>query len=172
MRIIGCDLHAAQQTIAMLDRETGEVVERTLKHEGTTVRDFYAGLPPPVVVGIEATGSMRWFLRLMEELDVTCVVGDPAKVRKTETRRQKHDRRDAALLLQLLTEERFPAIWMPPAELCELRELVRHRDQWVRMRTRVKNALQPGARGASRLPPARDPRRGGCAPRPGRRCRS
>ena len=29
MRIIGCDLHAAQQTIAMLDRETGEIVERT-----------------------------------------------------------------------------------------------------------------------------------------------
>jgi hypothetical protein len=25
MKIIGCDLHAAQQTIAMLDRETGVV---------------------------------------------------------------------------------------------------------------------------------------------------
>jgi hypothetical protein len=37
MRIIGCDLHAAQQTIAMLDRESGEIVERTLTHEGTTV---------------------------------------------------------------------------------------------------------------------------------------
>ena len=39
MRIIGCDLHAAQQTIAMLDRETGEIVERTLKHDGMTVRE-------------------------------------------------------------------------------------------------------------------------------------
>ena len=29
MKIIGCDLHAAQQTIAMLDRETGEVLEQT-----------------------------------------------------------------------------------------------------------------------------------------------
>jgi hypothetical protein len=27
MKIIGCDLHAAQQTVAMLDCETGEVVE-------------------------------------------------------------------------------------------------------------------------------------------------
>jgi transposase len=80
-------------------------------------------LPPPVVVGIEATRSMRWFLRLMEELDVTCVVGDPAKVRKTETRRQKHDRRDAALLLQLLTEDRFPAIWMGIADECRLAAL-------------------------------------------------
>jgi hypothetical protein len=53
-RMIGCDLHAAQQTIAMLDRETGEIVERTLKHDGTAVREFYAGLTPPVVVGIEA----------------------------------------------------------------------------------------------------------------------
>ena len=119
MRIIGCDLHAAQQTIAMLDRETGEVVERTLSHESTTVRDFYASLPPPIVVGIEATGSMRWFLQLMEELGVTCHVGDPAKIRKVETRRQKHDRRDAALILELLTEHRFPSIWMPSAELCD-----------------------------------------------------
>jgi hypothetical protein len=31
MKIIGCDLHAAQQTIAMLDGDTGEVVEKTLR---------------------------------------------------------------------------------------------------------------------------------------------
>jgi transposase len=142
MRIIGCDLHAAQQTIAMLDRETGEIVERTLKHEGTAVRDFYAGLPPPMVVGIEATGSMGWFLQMMADLGITCRVGDPAKIRKVETRRQKHDRRDATLLLTLLAEERFPEIWMPSAELRDLRALLRHRDQWVRLRTRVKNALQ------------------------------
>ena len=48
MKIIGCDLHAAQQTIAMLDRETGEIVEKTLKHEAGTVREFYAALAAPV----------------------------------------------------------------------------------------------------------------------------
>ena len=52
MRIIGCDLHAAQQTIAMLDRDTGERIERTLKHEGSVVRDFYGSRAPRVVVGI------------------------------------------------------------------------------------------------------------------------
>ena len=36
MRIIGCDLHAAQQTIAMLDRENGEITERTII--GRTIR--------------------------------------------------------------------------------------------------------------------------------------
>jgi hypothetical protein len=41
MRIIGCDLHARQQTLAMLDTETGEVVRTTLTHEGDKVREFY-----------------------------------------------------------------------------------------------------------------------------------
>jgi adenosylmethionine-8-amino-7-oxononanoate aminotransferase len=42
MRIIGCDLHARQQTLAMLDTTTGEVVNATLKHEGSIVREFQA----------------------------------------------------------------------------------------------------------------------------------
>src|SRR5262249_47040177 len=142
MKIIGCDLHAAQQSIAMLDADTGHVVETTLKHEADTVRQFYAALPRPVVVGIEATGSMGWFLRLLEELGIAYRVGDPAKIRKAETRRQKHDRRDAGLLLQLLREDRFPSIWVPSAELRDVRALLLHRQQWVRMRTRVMNALQ------------------------------
>jgi transposase len=141
MKIIGCDLHASQQTIAMLDRETGEVVEQTLPHDGDTVRDFYAALPPPVVVGLEATGSMGWFLQLLDELGITYYVGHPATIRKAETRKQKHDRRDAALLLRLMTENRFPAIWIPSTDLRDLRALLLHRHQWVRLRTRVQNAL-------------------------------
>ena len=84
---------------------------------------------------------MGWFLRLMEELAIECRVGHPTAIRKAETRRQKHDRRDAALLLQLLAEDRFPAIWMPSTEYRDLRAFLLHRHQWVRMRTRVQNAL-------------------------------
>jgi transposase len=52
------------------------------------------------------------------------------------------DRRDADLILKLLVENRFPSIWLPSNELRDLRSLLRHRHQWVRMRTRVQNALQ------------------------------
>jgi hypothetical protein len=61
MKIQGCDLHAKQQTIAMVATNTGEFRERTLAREGNAVREFYAALDGPVVVGIEATGSMQWF---------------------------------------------------------------------------------------------------------------
>jgi transposase len=93
-------------------------------------------------VGIEATGSMQWFLELMEELGIDCQVGHPAKIRAAEPRKQKHDRRDATLVLQLLVENRFPSIWMPSREQRDVRSLILYRHQWVRIRTRVQNALQ------------------------------
>src|SRR5262249_4430426 len=102
MKIVGCDLHARQQSIAMLDTETGEFTERIIRHEGNAVQEFYAALESPVVVGIEATGSMQWFLQLLEELGMQYRVGHPAKIRAAETRKQKHDRRDARLILDLL----------------------------------------------------------------------
>jgi transposase len=142
MRIIGCDLHARQQTLAMLDTTTGEMVNLTLMHEGNGVREFYSQLPRPVLVGIEATGSMQWFLNRMDELGIACQVGHPATIRAAEPRKQKHDRRDADLLLKLLAEQRFPAIWLPSKELLDLRALLLHRHQWVRIRTRIQNALQ------------------------------
>src|SRR5258705_13151489 len=142
MRIIGCDLDARQQAVAILDTPTGEVEEVTRKQKGTNVGGFYSLLPRPVRVGIEATGSMQWFVNLMEELGIECLVGHPAEIRAAEPRKQKHDRRDADLILKLLVENRFPAIWLPSKELQDLRALLRHRHQWVRMRTRIQNALQ------------------------------
>lgn len=124
MKIVGCDLHARQQSITMLDTETGEFTEKTLVHEGHAVGEFYTALEGRVVVGIEYR------------------VGHPAKIRAQETRKQKHDRRDAELLLRLLHEDRFPGIWMPSGEQRELRTLLRDRDQWVRMRSRVQHSVQ------------------------------
>jgi len=37
MRFIGCDLHARQQTLAMLETTTGETTNLTLLHEGNQV---------------------------------------------------------------------------------------------------------------------------------------
>ena len=124
MKIIGCDLHARQQTLAMLDTATGEIVKTIHQHEGNNVREFFSSVPRPARVGIEATGSMQWFLNLMEELGIECLVGHPATIRAAEPRKQKHDRRDADLILRLLAENRFPAIWLPTKELLDLRAFV------------------------------------------------
>jgi len=61
MRIIGCDLHARQQTLAMLDTTTGEVVKTTLRHEANKVREFYSNLAKPVRVGSKQRGPCSGF---------------------------------------------------------------------------------------------------------------
>jgi transposase len=142
MHIIGCDLHTRQQTLAILDIATGALEQRVLEHNGNNVEQFYSTLEGPVCVGIEATGPMQWFLELMEKLHIECRVGHPAKIRAHEPRKQKNDRRDAKLLLDLLVEDRFPEIWMPSSEQRDIRALLRYRHQWVRVRSRLQHALQ------------------------------
>ena len=38
MKMVGCDVHTRYQQIAMLERETGELVERRLEHESGEAR--------------------------------------------------------------------------------------------------------------------------------------
>jgi transposase len=113
MIIIGCDFHTRFQQIALLDTETGEVEERRLEHENGEARAFYAGLREPALVGIESMGYTQWFEELLAECGHELVVGDAAKIRKMEVRKQKHDRRDAEHLLNLLVKGDFPRLWLP-----------------------------------------------------------
>jgi len=141
MAIIGCDLHSRYQQIAMLEFSDGEMVTCRLEHENGETQKFYARLPKPSLIGIEATGYTQWFERLLAKLGHELWVGDPAEIRARALRRQKTDTRDAEHLLDLLLTKRFPRLWVPTPEERDLRQLLRHRDQLVRMRTSVKNQL-------------------------------
>jgi transposase len=141
MFIIGCDLHTRYQQIGMLDTDTGEVVTRRLEHENGEARAFYASLAKPALVGIEATGCTQWFERMLAELGHELWVGDPAEIRARAVRRQKTDTRDAEHMLDLLASNRFPRIWIPSLQERDARQLLKHRDKLVRMRTSVKNQL-------------------------------
>ena len=65
---------------------------------------------------MEATGHGRWFERLLAELSFELWIGDPAQIKAKRVRKQKTDCLDAAMLLQLLLEDRFPRVWVPSAE--------------------------------------------------------
>ena len=140
MKIIGCDFHPSFQQIAMVDRETGELTQRRLAVNEAV--EFYGQLSGPVLVGMEACGNTLWFERLLAGLGHQLWLGDAGKIRSLEVRKQKTDRRDAELLLQLLLENRFPRIWVPSPEQRDLRQLLLHRHKLVGMVRQVKNQLQ------------------------------
>jgi transposase len=142
MLIIGCDFHTRYQQIAMAEDSTGELlVERRLDHQSGEAKAFYRSLQGPVRVGIEATGPIHWFVRLLAELGHELWIGDSAKIRASEVRKQKTDERDALLILDLLLSKRFPKIWVPTPAERDLRQLLWHRHKLVGLRTMLGNQL-------------------------------
>ena len=153
MLIIGCDFHPRFQQIAYVDQESGEYGERRLNHP-EEASQFYRSLAGrPVRIGLEATGSYRWFRYLLAGLGQEMLLGDPSAIHATIPRRQQTDKRDARHILKLLVEDRFPAIWQPPVEQEQIRQLLLHRCSLVRLRTRVKNQLDAVAKNEGLLGP-------------------
>src|SRR5438270_9965184 len=96
MKIIGCDYHPSFQQIAMLDTETGEVTERRLYHGNGEAQRFYESLSGPVLVGVESSGNMLWFERLLTRLKQELWIGDAAAIHWQNPRKQQlTDKRDA-----------------------------------------------------------------------------
>jgi transposase len=124
-----------------MNQETGEILTRRLEHENGEAKRFYGRLPGGARIGIEATLPALWFERLLRECGHELWVGDAAKIRASETRKQKYDGRDAEHILDLLLANRFPRIWTPSGGDRDLRQLLVHRMKLVRTRTAVKNQL-------------------------------
>ena len=142
MMIIGCDFHPSWEQVCWIDTETGETAERKLVHSAGEAQEFYRTLAAPALIGLEATGNCHWLQDLLRELGHEVWIGDAAAIRASYVRRQKTDKRDAAHILKLLVEGRFPRLWVPDREQRDLRQLLIHRHKLVEIRARVKNGLQ------------------------------
>ena len=152
----GVDFHARQQTVCYCDTTDGVIQLTELDHRADDLRGFYSRFVGEVVVGVEASGYSAWFVELLEGLGHQVLIGDATEVRRLARRRQKNDRRDASLILDLLLKGEFPQVHRPSFEGREVLRLLRYRHKLVQMRTRAKNSLQAlafsaGSSGRSRL---------------------
>lgn len=139
----GVDFHARQQTISCLTTEDGVISTHELKHQDKAeLKEFYSQFRGPVLVGLEASGYSPWFEQMLEELGHEVWLGDAVEIRRRARRRQKNDRRDAELILDLLIHDEFPRIHRPAARSRELLRMLRYRHKLVQMRTIIKNSLQ------------------------------
>ena len=142
MVLIGCDYHPSWQQVCWFDQATGETGDEKLVHASGDAEKFYKQIPAPALIGMESTGNCQWFVEMVRAAGHEVWIGDAAKIRASDVRQQKHDKRDAALLLQLLMEGRFPRIWTPSSQQRDLRQLLIHRHKLVRLRAQAKNGLQ------------------------------
>jgi transposase len=69
-------------------------------------------------------------------------MGDAYVIRKCALRRQKNDRRDAELLLDLLLHGDFPAVHIAPIASQSVLRLLRYRQRLVEIQTKLRNGVQ------------------------------
>jgi transposase len=113
-----------------------------LVHATGEARKFYEALKGAVRVGLESTGNSHWFTDMLCDLGHEVWVGDAARIRAAQVRKQKTDRRDAAHILALMLKNDFPRIWTPSRRERDQRQLLIHRHKLVRMRAQIKTELQ------------------------------
>jgi transposase len=138
---IGVDIHARQQTLSYLDTNDGTTGIVELSHERDDIKGFFSQFQGEVIVGIEASGYTNWFEELIEQLGHKLLVGDAAEIRRLARRRQKNDRRDANLILELLVHGEFPTLFRYSQESREVLRQLRYRHKLVKLRTMVANTL-------------------------------
>ena len=73
-------------------------------------------------MGFESSGYAAWFEELLEELGCEIWIGHATAIRSFARRRQKNDRRDADLILDLLVQGRLsadsPLLGGQPGQCC------------------------------------------------------
>lgn len=62
----------------MVDPETGTMTKKSCY---MPAERFYESLPGPVLVGVETSGNMLWFERLLQRLGHQMLIGDAAQIR-------------------------------------------------------------------------------------------
>src|SRR5882672_1915783 len=130
---IGVDFHARQQTISYLTTEEGEIRRLQLEHgQPLEVRKFYQQFAgQQVVVGFESSGYAAWFEELLEEFGYETWIGHAGRIRQQAKRRQKNDRRDADLILELMVAGDFPRLHRYSRESREVLQQLRYRQRLV-----------------------------------------
>jgi transposase len=139
---VGLDYHQDFVQVCVLDESGKVVMNRQMNNDWRKI----AALVPAgaaVQVALEACcGAADLADELAERANWSVGLAHPGFVARMKQNPDKTDYSDARLLADLLRVGYLPKVWLAPAELRELRRLVRFRQQKVNERRNVKLRLR------------------------------
>ena len=139
-RYIALDIHKKYCVIAGVDRE-GRVVLQPVRVEHADLEGWLKNLRSPDHMVLESTTNAWHVYDLLEPLVERVVVANPIKVKQIAQARVKTDIRDTLILARLLAANLVPDVWVPPAHVRELRQLLSQRRQLVGTHTQIVNRM-------------------------------
>lgn len=140
--VIGMDVGKKYSWLRAISTETGEILgDERLPNRKEEFLSFLDGLPHPIRLVMEATGNWQYPYECMEGLVEEIQLAHPLKAKAIASARIKTDRIDAGILAHLGMADLVPQAYIPPREVRDLREILRHRAFTVYLQTAVKNRI-------------------------------
>jgi transposase len=138
---VGCDAHKHYSLFSVLD-DHGHLIQRTrVNHEPGAIRAFLSQFPPGTPVALETVGNWYWIVDEIEDAGCLPLLAHAARAKSMMGHVHKSDKLDAAGLATLLHLGTLPAVWIPPGDLRDERELPRTRMAFSKVRTMLKNRI-------------------------------
>src|SRR6266702_375733 len=138
---VGIDVHRKRSQVAVIN-EGGEVLaNRNVPNGAKPILSVIGGLPAGTPAAYEAAFGWGWLLELLEGYGFAPHMVHPLQCKAIASARLKNDKVDAAILAQLLRADLLPEAWIAPPAVRQLRALLRHRAQLVRLRTLLQNRI-------------------------------
>ncbi len=138
---VGIDVHRKRSQVAVV-AEDGKVQlnKNTVNGTGPLLR-LIGDLPAGTPVAFEAAFGWSWLADLLEDYGFEAHLVHPLRCKAIASARLKNDKVDAAILAQLLRADLLPEAWIAPAQVRQLRALLRHRVGLVRLGTSLRNRI-------------------------------
>ena len=138
---IGCDAHKKYSVFTAISEEGEILPAKKVEHDRQKFRSFLETLPSGSSIAIESTGNWYWLLDEMEKAGHRPSLVHAGKAKLMMGQVNKTDKLDARGLAILARNGTLPAVWIPPGELRDQRELPRMRMVLVSIRTKLKNRI-------------------------------
>jgi transposase len=138
---VGIDVHRKRSQVAVIDQDGEVLVNRNVNNGVQPILSVIGGLPSGTKAAFEAAFGWGWLVELLEDYGFEPHLVHPLQCKAIASARLKNDKVDAAILAQLLRADLLPEAWIAPPEVRQLRALLRHRVQLVRLRTLLRNRI-------------------------------
>ena len=137
---VGLDVHKEFCQACVMNK-SGKVISNERFLSTQEALDKYLDRFKDAEFVLESTGIWEFIYEGIEKRGFEVVLAHPLKVRAIAEAKVKTDKVDAEMLAHLLRADLIPRSHVPPRDIRNLRQLVRHREYLVRQCTSIENRI-------------------------------
>jgi transposase len=138
---IGFDVHKKSVSFCVKIADGAIVEEGKLRATHEALRRWAEERREPWRGAMEATLFSGWIYDALKPYAAELQMGHPAMMKAIGASKKKNDKLDARKIADLVRCDLLPACYVAPAEIRELRRLLRYRNLVVRQAVRMKNRM-------------------------------